>query len=67
MTFATAWDLPFAEINVGRIDGNGRFDDYVHHAADRHKQTVIYVSSTDPWHRAEDIDYKTSSPVWISF
>ena len=50
------------EINVGRIDGNGRFHDYVHHAADRHKQTVIYVSSTDPWHRAEDIDYKTEQP-----
>jgi hypothetical protein len=50
------------EINVGRVDTDGRFHDYVHHAADRHKQTVIYVSSTDPWHRAEDIDYKIEQP-----
>jgi hypothetical protein len=50
------------EINVGRIDGNGRFHDYVRHMPDRHKQTVIYVSSTDPWHRAEDIDYKIEQP-----
>jgi hypothetical protein len=38
------------------------FHDYMHHAADRHTQSVIYVSSTDPWHRAEDIDYKTEQP-----
>src|SRR6266581_9722334 len=50
------------EINVGRIDGNGRFHDYVRHMPNRHKQTVIYVSSTDPWHRAEDIDYKIEQP-----
>ena len=50
------------EINAGRIDGNGRFHDYVRHMPNRHKQTVIYVSSTDPWHRAEDIDYKIEQP-----
>jgi hypothetical protein len=60
------------EIKLGRIDppppGSGaassrnRFHDYVRHAADRHRQTVIYVSSTDPWHRAEDIDYKIEQP-----
>src|SRR5438034_5774096 len=50
------------EINAGRIDGNGRFHDYVRHMPNRHKQTVIYVSSTDLWHRAEDIDYKIEQP-----
>jgi hypothetical protein len=60
------------EIELGKIDsplsGFGaatsynRFYDYVHHAADRHQQSVIYVSSTDPWHHAEDIDYKVEQP-----
>ena len=50
------------EISIGRIDGKGRFHDYVRHAADRHRQTIVYVSSTDPWHRAEDIDYDTEQP-----
>src|SRR5207244_7662730 len=44
------------EISIGRLESNGRFHDYVRHAADRHKQTIVYVSSTDPWHRAEDLD-----------
>jgi len=60
------------EIELGSVDppplGSGaaishnRFQDYVRHAPDRHQQTVIYVSSTDPWHRAEDIDYKIEQP-----
>jgi hypothetical protein len=60
------------EIELGKIDspplGSGapsihnHFYDYIHHAADRHEQSVIYVSSTDPWHRAEDIDYKVEQP-----
>ena len=60
------------EIELGSVDppsrrsgaasSHNRFQDYVRHAADRHQQTVIYVSSTDPWHRAEDIDYKIEQP-----
>ena len=50
------------EIELGSIDARDRFYDYVRHAPDRHQQTVIYVSSTDPWHRAEDIDYKVEQP-----
>ncbi len=50
------------EIGVGTNTGDGGFDDYVRHVPDRYKQTTIYVSSTDPWHRAEDIDYKIEQP-----
>src|SRR6266576_2098908 len=50
------------EMDIGRIDSNGRFQDYVHHVADRYRQTSAYVSSTDPWHRAEDIDYNIEQP-----
>jgi hypothetical protein len=50
------------EIELGNVDSHGSFHDYVRHAPDRHRQTVIYVSSTDPWHRAEEIDYKIEQP-----
>jgi F5/8 type C domain len=50
------------EISVGQINDAAQFEDYVIHNPDRHHQTIVYVSSTDPWHRAEDIDYKTEQP-----
>jgi F5/8 type C domain-containing protein len=50
------------EIDLGKIDKKGRFRDYLRHAPDRHKQTVVYVSSTDPWHRATDIDHDIEQP-----
>lgn len=50
------------EIELGLIDRKGHFTDYVQHGADRHKQTIVYVSSTDPWHRASDIDYRIEQP-----
>src|SRR5437763_729816 len=47
------------EIDLGKMGKDGRFHDHIRHAPDRHHQTIIYASSTDPWHRAEDIDYDT--------
>jgi hypothetical protein len=50
------------EIELGKIDKHNRFHDQVRHAANRHRQTVIYVSSTDPWHREQDIDFSIEQP-----
>jgi hypothetical protein len=50
------------EIDLGKIGKDGRFHDHIRHADDRHRQTIVYTSSTDPWHRAEDIDYDTEQP-----
>ena len=44
------------EIDAGTIDAGGNFHDVVSHAADKEHQTPVYVSSTDPWHRASDRD-----------
>jgi len=46
------------EMRVGFLDENGKFHDWIHHSPD-HKQSVIYVSSTDPWHTSKDIDMNT--------
>ncbi|MEO8854467.1 MAG: discoidin domain-containing protein [Ginsengibacter sp.] len=43
------------EIEIGKLDPDGRFTDYMNHAKD-HSQSVVYVSSTDSWHTAKDLD-----------
>ena len=50
------------EIFVGTIDIAGTFHDEVDHAPSAQKQTIAYTSSTDPWHRAVDIDKDTEQP-----
>src|SRR5713226_5953045 len=50
------------EIYLGTLDGRGRLQDVIDHGTKRNKQTDIYVSSTDPWHRAIDRDDQTEQP-----
>jgi hypothetical protein len=50
------------EIYLGTLDGRGRFRDAIDHGTGRNQQTDIYVSSTDPWHRAIDRDPETEQP-----
>jgi len=50
------------EISLGVIDDAGTLQDEITHAADNKAQTVTYTSSTDPWHRAIDIDPNTEQP-----
>ncbi|MDX6447363.1 MAG: hypothetical protein QOH71_4437 [Blastocatellia bacterium] len=50
------------EIYLGTLDSRGRFKDAIDHGLGRYKQTDIYVSSTDPWHRAIDRDDQTEQP-----
>jgi hypothetical protein len=48
------------EVYIGRADKKGRMAvDFVHHAANNKKQSLVTVSSTDPWHRSTDIDTLT--------
>jgi hypothetical protein len=44
------------ELYAGTVDDKGNFNDQIHHATKHDDQTIIHVSSTDPWHRASDLD-----------
>lgn len=48
------------EVYIGRANKKGKMIvDYVHHAKNNKEQSRITVSSTDPWHRAIDMDITT--------
>ncbi|MEF8769103.1 MAG: discoidin domain-containing protein [Candidatus Accumulibacter phosphatis] len=44
------------EVSIGTLGADGELRDAVRHAASRKQQTHFFVSSTDPWHRATDLD-----------
>ena len=50
------------EMEIGYLDVSEGFHDLVHHQADHRKQSAVYVSSTDPWHRAGDLNPKIEQP-----
>ena len=50
------------EIGLGVTDARGRFHDWIKHTPDGQRQTPIYASSTDPWHRASDRDPHVEQP-----
>ena len=50
------------EVYIGNVDSSGAFRDLLRHGADKARQSLAYVSSTDPWHRATDIDLDTEQP-----
>lgn len=50
------------EVYLGGFDRRGRFHDMLRHGTTNKTQTVIYASSTDPWHRATDLDANVEQP-----
>jgi hypothetical protein len=50
------------ELAVGVLGPGRRLRDWVRHAPSRARQSVVWVSSTDPWHRAADRDPDVEQP-----
>ena len=50
------------ELSLGTLATDGSLKDAMRHARTRDDQTLIQVSSTDPWHRAVDRDLDTEQP-----
>lgn len=50
------------ELWIGRGDASGAIADVLRHGATRATQSLTYASSTDPWHRATDIDLDLEQP-----
>jgi F5/8 type C domain len=50
------------EIYLGQVNQKGEFVDEIQHGTNRHTQTIMHVSSTDPWHRENDLDDGVEQP-----
>src|SRR5882672_9311644 len=50
------------EVYAGVTNATGQFRDLIRHSTSRHGQTIIHVSSTDPWHRGSDLDAGVEQP-----
>ncbi len=50
------------EVSIGVTQPDGAFTDAVRHGRSRTSQTRFFVSSTDPWHRARDLNPATEQP-----